>query len=407
VRCVARLTSTQAAQRLGIKPATLYAYVSRGIVASQPSSDGRTSTFSASDIEQLARHGRPRQASRPRALDFTVDTAITRIAQTSLHFRGYNAVSLATTHTFEQVAELLLSGRMQSHRQWLPSEVAVLDSNGEDMFTHVAMASLIAGHANPFRSDLDPAAVADAARTLIATIVDSLPIIGDGRTPRLVIGDHTFRSTIAGRMWTRWSPRRPASGMINLINAALVLLCDHELAVSTVAARVAASTRADPYAVIGAGIAAISGPLHGRASRAARTMLDDAMVATSVDVAVSAALGRDGHYPGFGHAVYKGGDPRAELLLSMLRTHAGGTTAMSRVDAVITSIKRRKDIEPNVDLALAAIGLVADLPSRSAELIFSTARVAGWTAHAIEEYGEAPLRFRARALYTGPAPRRL
>ena len=401
-----RLTTEQAARRLGIKPATLYAYVSRGIVESAPSRDGRQRTFSAGDIEDLAKRGRPRQASRSHALDFTIDTAVTSITQHQLAYRGHDAVELASSATYEQVAGLLMEGSISGHREWPAFEITVPDSLG--VFERVAFVSILAGTQDPLRVDLSPGSVAETARALICSVVGSMPALGDGRTPRLTIGGHAYRSTIAGRLWSRLSARRPTPGMVEILNAALVLLADHELAVSTVAARVAASARADPYAVVNAAVAVMSGPLHGGAVRPASRMLQDALIRADrgegrlgAERAASDALDTFGMYPGFGHMVYKSGDPRAEVLLDMVRRVAGGSREMNVVDGVVAAIHRRRDVHPNIDLALAAFGLVAGLPEESGQVIFSLARIAGWIAHAIEEYGEAPLRYRARAVYVG------
>lgn len=412
---MARLSTAQAAKRLGVKASTIYAYVSRGVLASEPSSDGRSSTFSASEIEAIALRGKPRQASRSHALDFTIDTSITSISQAHLHYRGFNAVELATNRTFEQVADLLLTGALSEHHPWPTRAVEV--PSGLSVFDHFSLATILTAATDPMRHDLGRQSVTNIARALISSIVGSWPVLGDGRTPRLKVGDEFHRSTIAGQLWTRFSSKRPAAGMVEAVNASLVLLADHELAVSTVAARVTASTRADPYAVIVAAIAAMSGPLHGGASRTARRMLEQAVVNSKTQTglhpigspaqrviigaerAAGEALLQHGMYPGFGHKVYKDGDPRAEALLRLLRTIAGGSEAMSVVDGVIAAVSKRRDLRPNIDLALAAFGMIGGFPEGSAEQIFTLARIAGWSAHASEEYAEAPLRFRARAIY--------
>jgi citrate synthase len=401
---MSRLTTAQAAKRLGVKPATIYAYVSRGILASSAVPGDRYSTFSSREIEQLALRGKPRQASRSHALDFAIDTAITEIGQHSLSYRGHDVLRLASSATFEQVAGLLLDGSLGEHITWDHRPIEVPSTSS--IFDHVGLVPVLLATNDPMRGDLSPEAVRLAARNIMAAVVDSLPSVGEGRTPRLQIGEKSYRSTIAGRLWTKLSPARPTPALMSILNAALVLLADHELAVSAVAARVTASTRADPYAVVSAGIAAMSGPLHGGASRGARRMLDQALHETTratsgSDRAVGEALATLGNYPGFGHTVYKQGDPRAESLLAMLRETAGGTRPMNAVDGVIAAIRKRRDIQPNIDLALAALGLVANLPTEASESIFCVARIAGWCAHAIEEYNEAPLRFRARALYVG------
>ena len=108
------LTAAEAARRLGVKPATLYAYVSRGVLSRVRAPDGRTSLFGAEEVEQLARRGRPR---RPAGVaDITVESAITEITGDSLRFRGLDATRLAVSRTFEEVAELLWTGEFPSER---------------------------------------------------------------------------------------------------------------------------------------------------------------------------------------------------------------------------------------------------------------------------------------------------
>ena len=207
------------------------------------------------------------------------------------------------------------------------------------------------------------------------------------------------RGSIAGRVWTRLAPGRPRPELVATVNAALVLLVDHELAASTFAARVAASTRADPYGVVSAGLGPLSGPLHGGASRAARAMFDGATGAGGASAAVADALRLHGRCPGFGHSVYRGGDPRAEALFALLRAACGGTRAMSTVDGVMAAAQRRVPVAPNVDAALAAMGHVLGMPVDAGEAMFAIARTVGWIAHALEEYQAAPVRFRPRARF--------
>jgi citrate synthase len=245
--------------------------------------------------------------------------------------------------------------------------------------------------------------VAADGMDLIATVTDSLPIAGDGRTPRLVLPDGSapIRSTIAGRLWTRLTPQRPAPGMLAVLNAALILMADHELAASTLAVRIAASTRADPCAVVNTGLGVLSGPLHGAASRHTRALIDRAVEVGPVR-AVSESMRSGGHVPGFGHKVYVDADPRAVALLALLRGAAPNSRILSVVDELDTVVVDRIDHRPNVDFALAAMTAVARMPSDGGEAVMSIARIAGWLAHAAEEYDEAPLRFRPRASYTGP-----
>jgi citrate synthase len=187
------------------------------------------------------------------------------------------------------------------------------------------------------------------------------------------------------------------------LDAALVLLSDHELATSTLAARVAASTRADPFAVVLAGLGAVAGKLHGRAARAVHELLIRA-AATSPEAAVARALDEGGAILGLGHPVYRGTDPRAAYLLRRLAP-ALKRDERKRLDDVIRIASGGGGAQPNVDFALGALAFSMRMPVGSTEAIFGIARTAGWIAHALEEYGEAPLRFRARAVYIGPDAR--
>ena len=389
------LTADQAARRLGVKVETVYAYVSRGALGRQRRAGSRASWFDAGEVEQLARRGRPRRTTRPPAIDVLVESGITAIGEDGHRYRGHHAGPLATTATFEQVAELLWTGSLPAFAPWEPAPVPEAGlATPVDCLRH---AVVLAGAGDPLAGDLRPDAVVPGARTLLATMVAAVPVIGDARAARLDLGDGPLRGTIAGRLWPRLTGTgRPRPALVRALNAALVLLADHELAPSTLAARIAASTRADPYAVVLAGLGPLAGPLHGRASRHARRLLDDA-AAHGVAAALRDALDAHGSYPGFGHPLYPDGDPRARQLLDLVRAAADTEV----VDEVVDTVRRRAAVEPNVDLALAALTAAARMRPDAGEVVFAVARSAGWLAHALEEYGSPPLRFRARAVYVG------
>lgn len=395
---MSELSVEEAARRLGVKVETVYAYVSRGVLRSHRRPGSRASWFDARDVEAVARRGRPRRTTRPAAIDFTVETRITAIRDQHLLYRGIDATRLASDVTFEQVAELLWTGLLPSEAPSWPS-VAVAPFAGPTAVDHIRHAVVAAAAADPLAGDLRPGAVTARGRRVIAAMVDALPVAGDGRTPRLELpaAPTPLRSTIAGRLWARLAPRRPRPGMLRALNAALVLLADHELAASTVAARVAASARADPYAVVLSGLGPVSGPLHGRASRYARDLVAGTL-ASGAGAALAHALGLHGAYPGFGHFLYPDGDPRARLLFDLLRAAVGGTAVFAAAEEVVDLVRRRAAIEPNVDFALGVLAAAASMTPDAGEAIFTIARTAGWVAHALEEYGEAPLRFRARAV---------
>jgi citrate synthase len=421
------LTAAEAARRLGVKPATLYAYVSRGVLSRVRAPDGRASLFGAEEVERLARRGRPR---RPAGVaDITVESAITEITGDSLRFRGLDVTRLAVSRTFEEVAELLWTGEFRSAREpWRARPAALAAGRG-------AQAALPAGilplerlqvivpamaATDPLRLQLDRSAVIAAGRNIIAGMVDCLP--GDALltsspggpippdpprgepTPPSPPGASAAAEPVAGRLWSRLcagnGPGRPVPGLMRALSAALVLLADHELAASTLAARAAASVRADPYAVVGTGLGAMSGALHGGASLGAETLMAAASGPDDVPRVVAELLRRGEKVPGFGHFVYRGGDPRAILLLDLVRRAAPKSGQLAVADAVFAEVRQKSLPEPNIDFAIATLVRVAGMVRGAGEAIFAVARTAGWIAHALEAYsGPGPLR--PRAVYTG------
>jgi citrate synthase len=432
-----RLTTAEAATRLGVKPATLYAYVSRGLLSRERAPDGRTSTFDPAEIDRLARPGRPRRGRRP-ASELVMPSALTAIAGGLPWYRGLPVPELAATRGFEEVAAWLWTGRFPdaSPATWRAGEAALeAGRRAQAALPEVALplerirviaAALAAG--DELRLELHPAAVTAAGRALIAGLVDCLPRQG----PAAPAG-----AAIAGRLWAGLSSLDPEPELVGTLDAALVLLADHELAASTVAARVAASVRADPYAVASAGLAVVSGTLHGGASLGIEALLDEIdrpdqagerggppregaagvrggrqswegaagggggrLRERAVRV-VGARLRRGERLRGFGHRLYPDGDPRARVLLDRLQAAAAGSPRLAAVEALLAAAARRGLPEPTVDLALAALAHVTAMTRGAAEAIFAVARTAGWVAHALEEYDrDTPIR--PRAVYTGP-----
>jgi citrate synthase len=391
------LTATEAARRLGVKPATLYAYVSRGVLSRVRAPDGRASLFGAEEVERLARRGRPR---RPVGIaDITVESAITEITGDSLRFRGLDATSLAVSRTFEEVAELLWTGDFRPAREpWRarPAALAVARAAQDALPAgtlplerlQVIVPAMAA--TDPLRLQLDRPAVLAVGRNIIAGMVDCLPADGPAGNDE----------SVAGRLWSRLCDRRPVPGLLRALSAALVLLADHELAASTLAVRAAASVRADPYAVVGTGLGAMSGALHGGASLIAETLMAAASGPDDVPRVVAELLRRGERVPGFGHFVYRHGDPRAIALLDLVRRAAPKSTQLAVADAMFAEVRQKSLPEPNVDFAIATLARVAGMIRGAGEAIFAVARTAGWIAHALEAYdGPGPLR--PRAVYTG------
>ncbi|MFI5668662.1 citrate/2-methylcitrate synthase [Streptomyces sp. NPDC051704] len=399
-----RLSTRQAAELLGVKPATVYAYVSRGQLTSRRDPVGRGSSFDAREVEALALRSR-REAAAPPGAELSVRTSLTLIEPDRYYFRGVDAVELASRYPYEEVAEWLWTGSLpRGARFTAPPQalaaarraVAALPEHSGPI-DRLRVATAAAAVADPLRFDLSAEAVLGSARCLIPTLVGALPELG----PPGWRGD----GRLARQLWTRLTPREPDPDALAALDLALALLIDHDLAASTLAVRVAASARAHPYAAVSAGLGALEGPLHGAAGRLAHRTLVEALERGGAAPVVADHLRAGRRVPGLGHRLYEGEDPRATALFARLEgvPQAGPALAAAR-EVVATAAARRGGLHANVDLALAVLTVSCGMPAEAGETVFAVARTAGWMAHALEEYQERPLRMRPSGQYQGPRP---
>ncbi len=402
------LTTTEAARRLGVKIPTLYAYVSRGLLSSQQDPVGRGSLFDLSEVEALAARSRGGRQTATRLA--TVTTGITQLDPClGPLYRGRPAIHLASTESFEEVALRLWDTSLPAGAEdpdgngdvgdgWAVPDLGPCPLHGT--LERMRWGLVVCGASDPLRADLRPNAVVRAAKRCIAALADlawPTPAVWHDTT-----GQTSGRGmSIATRLRTRLSPpavARAGPALDGALDAALVLLADHELATSTVAVRVAASTRTDPYDAFLAGLATLAGPLHGGASQQVHELLGTAE-RDGVARALNGALREWGHLPGFGHGVYTEGDPRCAVLLDRVEPLLDAEHAVLVHE--VAGLAQEHDLPaPNCDFALAALTWGTSMPADAGRAVFAVARMAGWTAHYLEELSEPPLRFRARAVYS-------
>jgi citrate synthase len=267
-------------------------------------------------------------------------------------------------------------------------------------------ALVLCGANDPSRADLGLDAVTRAARRVIAALIDvvspgpvrvSAP--GSGMASPAVPPSVALRLAqgLAGPA-VQQADGPSASEWAAALNAALILMADHELATSTVAVRVAASTRADLYDALLAGLATLAGPLHGAASQGAYELLVR-VERDGASRALNDTLSRHDNLPGFGHKVYKEGDPRFAALWELARPLLSEERCRLFLEILERAAADGVPL-PNCDLALAALSWGTGMPPDAGSTIFTVARLAGWTAHYQEELMERPLRFRVRAVYS-------
>jgi citrate synthase len=396
----AMLTTEQAAERLGVKPQTLYAYVSRGLIARVRAADGRGSLFAAADVEALAERsaGGRGGAAEPGPAS-AIRTELTLLEDDRLRYRGRDAAELAERGSFEATAVWLWTGRDEPQARFAPPPArmeqavrAAADAlpgtaRAVDRFKAAVLAASIA---DPLSLDLRPDSVVATGRALIGALLAAVPQRGA-----------TAGETVAERLWARLSADAPGADALRALDAALVLLADHDIATSTYAARLAASTRANPYAVVTAGLAVLDGPLHGGAGARARRVLVQAHEADPV-TALATTLRETGSVPGFGHVLYRARDPRAQTLLRLLEALPDPRGVRAVAAELIQVAADRFGTFPNSDLALALLAELCAFPPDAEETIFALARTVGWIAHALEEYASEPLRHRPSGRYSGP-----
>lgn len=381
--------AAEAARRLGVQRATLYAYVSRGLVRRRVAVDGRTSLYAVEDLESLVAKGRRRVGDavpRP-SIDVQIASSVTTLDDDGLRYWGHDVTVLARSTSFERVAELLWTGVLPDETDWPgPDPVDVARAKrvaravrGPALPTLVAVTSAFGAH----RTTDDPQA---AARRLL------------GIAPSLLGADGaTTESPLAERLASCWW-QDGVDVLAPVIGRALVLLADHELATSTLAVRLAGSTWTPPYQAFAAGLAVIQGPLHAAAAHLAYELLAECE-RFGAAAAVARRLDAGERIPGFGHRIYHGDDPRLVPLLEAVATLPDLHGRAAVLDDLLREAGARLVQRPNIDLGLGALAYIGDLP-RDAPL-FALARIAGFAAHLIEERAEHPLRFRGIASARG------
>lgn len=392
VRAGNYLSVREAAQKLGIRPASLYAYVSRGLLNREIGPDRRT-RFPRHEIERLAERGRPR--SRPEVADVPVHSDLTAVSEGSCFLRGRNLVEIADELPFEAASEWFWTGSTPNTAagpEWVLNPAAkgvaklVNQVKGALPLDQLRVAVAALAPSDPVRYELTSDVVIQTGRRMISGLVDSL-------------ARQSIPGSIARRLWAGLGGGSSTAGP-RLLNQAMVLLLDHDLSLSTLAARVAASLNADPYAVVAVGLNALGAPLHSVAALAAEDLLSEIDNTESPSRVVSSRLRDGGRLPGFGHRLYPRGDPRAQALFATLRKSSPPRLRMQTVDGVIELAKSHGLPPPNIDFALAAIVHTYGLIRGASEAIFAIARSSGWIAHALEQY-QRGVRLQPRLVYLG------
>jgi citrate synthase len=382
---MAWLTTAEALATLGVQQQTLYANVSRGRIRAKPDpKDPRRSLYNGEDVRRQARRRTgPRKVAAIAAEtiawgDPILPSAISTVAQGRLWYRGHDAVTLAETATLEEIASLLWDAKRVVFDRPTVNRTPVLRAKVIGSPLQPAFLALAS------RADVDLPSLGRSPSILRPEAADVLASIFDA-----MLGSRSQGRAIHKRLAAAWG--RPQSE--DVIRRALVLLADHELNASTFATRVTASTSASLSASILSGLAALAGPLHGRAHAEMQALAESAKK-VGADEAVRDWLAQGRLVPAFGHPLYADGDIRAVALLKRFRSpklYTGLRAAAERITGE----------QPNIDFALGALAAAYDLPVVAPLTLFAMARSVGWVAHALEQRAIGSL-IRPRARYVGP-----
>ena len=399
------LSAGRAAEELGVSLATLYAYVSRGMVRSEAvGGKRRNRRYRAEDVRRLKERKERRRDPEgvvEGALHWgtpVLESGITLIDDGGLYYRGSDVVVLAGERSIEEVAAVVWTGdEAMAPALFLP------DPSGPSRRIRNVMGSVagltpvevfqvllpVAASEDPAAYDLRPPAVARTGARILRLMTE----VAAGES-----GTGLARTLQRG-----WSPADPESA--DLLDSALVYCVDHELPVSTFAARCVASSEATPYAAVLAGLAALGGVKHGGEIELVEAFLREIEGVGDARAVISGRLRRGERIPGFGHSLYPEGDPRGAGLLRLVAGAYPESIAVALSGTVAGEMLHLMGERPNVDFALATVARALELPPGGAIALFALGRTVGWIGHAIEQYTSGSL-IRPRARYIGEQPHR-
>jgi citrate synthase len=349
-------------------------------------------------------------------------SSVSSIIDGVLTSRGINIDDLAEQASYEEVAYLLWYDKLpnKTELQELHNSLNKSASIPETLIQQLKLFPKDANTMAVLRTAVSSLALYDsqaddmskeanidkaiALQAKIPTIVAAFARIREGKDPIAPKGDvsisHNFLYMLTGQ--------EPEDIAVEAMNKALVLHADHELNASTFAARVTVATLSDMYSGVTSAIGALKGPLHGGANEAVMAMLEDIGSVDNAESYIQEQLDNKAKIMGFGHRVYKNGDPRAKHLQRMSKELGKITGNMKwyemsiKIEEIVTG---QKGLKPNVDFYSASVYTSLQIPRDIFTPIFAISRVSGWTAHILEQYDNNRL-IRPRADYVGPTEQR-
>ncbi|HVK40200.1 MAG TPA: citrate synthase family protein [Candidatus Kapabacteria bacterium] len=397
-------SAREAAALLGISAATLYAYVSRGMVRSEEiPGERRARRYRAEDIDRMRERRQlrndPARAAREalRWGEPVLESGISLIEGGRLYYRGQLVTELAGSASVEEVAGLIWRGLLGTPVDFDDPSTTLAPSGWRKVM-----------RALPEISALERAQMALPLAELDdheAFILDRPSIErGGARIVRTMLavaaGADRMNGGVARTLAAHWTSGRRQE--IDLVSAALVLTCDHELNVSAFTVRCVASAGSTPYAAVAAGLGALRGTRHGGQTEKVARLVDEVERCGSARTAIAARRRQGDEIPGFNHPLYPSGDPRGAMLLELAAAVRGTTRALRPVHDLVREMQRSGS-HPTLDIGLVALARALRLGADAPIVLFALGRAIGWIGHAIEQYPSGQL-IRPRARYAPMTP---
>ena len=408
------LSARDAVELLEVRMQTLYAYVSRGWVRSITQPGCKERLYALADIEKLRARSQARAghgavaASAMHWGEPIIPTSITQITAAGPLYRGQAAVQLARSGVpFEEVAELLWTGKLGTPGLRWPrhartarlrsfaASITPPASNDQliELFALFTMQlGLARGHAAGQPGSED---TLDAARELIQAMAGCFGYVSERRTFYQLRKGESIAASLLGALEIPASADNQAG-----MNAALVVMSDHELSPSSFAARIAASSGATLHSCVAAAACANSGEQMGRLYSQVEQFLARAATRGALLRQARDFQSRGLAVPGFGHPLYPRGDPRARLLLDLIERRGERSKRLDAIAKFIADVQEQLGLYPRQELALVMLCIAMGLPGKTSGALFTLARTAGWVAHIREQWLTGTL-LRPRAKFVG------
>lgn len=406
------LTAQEACKILDIKQATLYTYVSRGLLKPIRPPDSRSNLYRRAELENLlvrsSSHG-GHAAAAAMAMRWgqpVLNTSITEITPLGPRYRGHLFEDLIRyPGVFENVAELLWSGVLPDDphawnvtplRADVPRAMDGVPNADIRLIRVFAIASTALGGV-PLSAELRSGSIAHYSHELILAFAGACGVLGPQRRFLAPSGETPVATHLLNAMGISATEQTTRA-----VNAALIVAADHDLASATLAARISASVGAGLHACIMAALAAQSGNSLAGGCEFVEELLYGIESEKHLKDRVREAEQRRLRLPGFGLPVYPDGDPRARYLIQLALSIAPASRQVELAAKFVVQVREKVGIHANIEVGLAVLALALGLPKRASGALWVVGRTAGWIAHVLEQRRAGHM-LRARGHYVAQA----